>query len=229
MLLLAIDTAGPDCAVALACDDDIAPTILSRRVERMGRGHAERLMPMVEAALAEAGRSFADLDRIAVATGPGSFTGVRVGIAAARALALSLEIPAVGVGSFAALAVAILQDNSTGTAVAVLDAKRGEIYAHVQDIASGAVLVEAAAMRVEDLARMLDQAALPLLLTGGAASLLAGALADREARIVGTLESPDIAAVALLGLRAETASPPVPLYARGADAKPQAFKAVARA
>jgi tRNA threonylcarbamoyl adenosine modification protein YeaZ len=229
MLLLALDTAGPDCAVALACDDDIAPAILSRRVERMGRGHAERLMPMVEATLAEAGHAFDDLDRIAVTTGPGSFTGVRVGIAAARALALSLDIPAVGVGSLAALAVAILHDHSRGTAVAVLDAKRGEIYAHVQDIASGAVLVEAAAMRVEDVARMLDQAALPLLLTGGAAPLLAGALADREARIAGTLESPDIAAVALLGLRAETASPPVPLYARGADAKPQAAKAVARA
>ncbi len=229
MLLLALDTAGPDCAVALACDDDIAPAVLSRRVERMGRGHAECLMPMVEATLAEAGRSFDNLDRIAVTTGPGSFTGVRIGIAAARALALSLDIPAVGVGSLAALVLAILQDNSTGTAVAVLDAKRGEIYAHVQGIASGAVLVEAAAMRVENLARMLDQAALPLLLTGGAAPLLASALADREARIVGTLESPDIAAVALLGLRAETASPPVPLYARGADAKPQAAKAVALA
>ena len=229
MLLLAFDTGGPDCAVALAGDGGGPPAILASTIERLGRGHAERLMPMMEATLAEAGVPFADLDRIAVTTGPGSFTGVRVGIAAARALALSLDIPAVGVGSLAALAAPTLQDNSTGTAVAVLDAKRGEIYAHVQDIASRAVLVEAAAMRVGDLAKTLDQAALPLLLTGGAAPLLAGALEDREARIVGTLVSPDVAAVALLGLRAETASPPVPLYARGADAKPQAAKAVARA
>lgn len=229
MLLLAFDTAGPDCAVALAVDGGIAPAILASGAERLGRGHAERLMPMVEATLAEAARSFDELDRIAVTTGPGSFTGVRVGIAAARALALALDIPAVGVGSLRALALAILQNNSAGTAVAVLDAKRGEIYAHVEDIATGAVLVEAAAMRVEDLAKTLGQAALPLLLTGGAAPLLAGVLADRGARIVGTSESPDIAAVALLGLRAETASPPVPLYARGADAKPQAAKAVARA
>ena len=100
MLLLAIDTAGPDCAVALARSGAGGAEILVRASERIGRGHAERLMPMIEAALRRsASVDFADLDRIAVTTGPGSFTGVRVGIAAARGLALALDIPAVGVGS----------------------------------------------------------------------------------------------------------------------------------
>jgi tRNA threonylcarbamoyl adenosine modification protein YeaZ len=179
--------------------------------------------------LGDAGCSLVDLDRIAVTSGPGSFTGVRVGIAAARALALSLGIPAVGIASLAALLLDVLRSSSSGTAVAVLDARRGEIYARVQDVASGAVRVEATAMRIEDLATLLSRTPGPLLLSGAAAPLLAGVLADRETRIVGTLEAPDIAAVALLGLRAETTSPPIPLYARGADAKPQADKAVARA
>lgn len=229
MLLLAFDTAGPDCAVALASDRGDGPTILVRASERLGRGHAERLLPMIEAALAEAGFHFADLDRIAVTTGPGSFTGVRVGIAAARALALSLDIPAVGIGSLAALALDHAENAPKGTVAAVLDAKRGEVYARLQDAASGAVLVDATALPIGELAAKLEKTARPLLLCGAGAPLLAGLLADPEIRIVGTLESPEIAAVALLGMRADRASPPVPLYARGAGAKPQADKAVARA
>jgi tRNA threonylcarbamoyl adenosine modification protein YeaZ len=70
----------------------------------MGRGQAERLLPMLEEMLAEAGVGWADLDGLAVCTGPGNFTGLRVGVAAARGLALALDIPAVGVTRFEALA-----------------------------------------------------------------------------------------------------------------------------
>lgn len=229
MLLLAFDTAGPDCAVALARGEGGSPGLLARRSERIVRGHAERLMPMIESALDEAALTFADVDRIAVTTGPGSFTGVRVGVAAARALALALSVPAVGIGSLAALAHAAAPSDMHGTVAAVLDAKREELYALAQDIASGAVLVPATAMRVADLARRLERASPPLILTGAGAPQLAAALAGSELRIVGVAESPDIAAVARLGWAAETGSPPVPLYLRGADAKPQTGKAVARA
>ena len=111
----------------------------------------------------------------------------------------------------------------------MLDAKRGEVYAYVQDIASSAVLVEAAVLPIEDLATVLDQAARPVLLSGAGAPLVAAVLADPDMRVVGTSEAPDIETVAKLGLRARIASPPVPLYARAADAMPQAGKAVARA
>jgi tRNA threonylcarbamoyl adenosine modification protein YeaZ len=124
MLLLALDTAGPNCAVALASVRHAASFILASSAERLGRGHAERLLPMIEAILAETGRSFAELDRVAVATGPGGFTGVRVGTAVARALELTLSIQAVGVGSLAALAADGLHNIIKGTAVGVLDAKR---------------------------------------------------------------------------------------------------------
>lgn len=230
MLLLALDTAGPNCAVALAREGPAERlVILASTAERMGRGHSERLMPMIEATLAHAGIFFADLDRIAVTTGPGSFTGVRVGIAAARALALSLGLGAVGIGSLAALLADILEENTKGTAVAVLDARRNEVYVRVQDIATAVVLVEAAAMGVDELKAMLNKTAPPLILSGGAAPMIAGVLADADTRIAGTLEAPEIAAVAVLGISAEAVSPPVPIYARGADAKPHFGRATLHA
>lgn len=228
MFLLAIDTAGPDCSVALARSGPSGGEILIRASERIGRGHAERLMPMIEAALKDAQADFADLDRIAVTTGPGSFTGVRVGVAAARGLALALDIAAIGVGSLDALAHPVARSHNTGIVVAALDAKRGEIYALVRDLTSGTTLVEATAIRIDDLAVKLSHAGRPLLLTGAGAPIAAGALDEPETSIVGAAESPDIADVAALGLRADVEAPPVPLYARGADAKPQGDKALAR-
>ena len=228
MLLLAFDTAGPECAAALA--DGIvadAPRIVARRSERIGRGHAEALMPTIDAVLAEAGIDYADLQRIAVTMGPGSFTGVRVGIAAARALGLALDIPVVGVGTLQALGSATARSRSTGTAVATLDAKRGELYLYAQEIASGAVRLPATAMPIAAAADALRGSPEPLVLTGSGAPLLADALGGSDVTAAGTAESPEISDVALLGLAAAPGKPPAPLYLRGADAKPQADKSVA--
>lgn len=226
MLLLAIDTAGPNCAVALARGRPDRFDILARREERIGRGHAELLMPMIEAMLAEASLAFSDLDRIAVTAGPGSFTGVRVGIAAARGLALALNIPAVGVGSLAALALPFRHSEAKGTIVAAFDAKRGEVYAFAQDLVSGAVISEAAGVNPPEFRDLVGDASRPLILTGSGAPLLAAGLGEGE--IAGIADAPDIANIAALGLREETKGPPVPLYGRGADAKPQSDKAVLR-
>jgi tRNA threonylcarbamoyladenosine biosynthesis protein TsaB len=227
MFLLAIDTAGPDCAVALARSGPGGGEIVVRTSERIGRGHAELLMPMIEALLEGAGVGFPDLDRIAVTTGPGSFTGVRVGIAAARGLALALDIPAVGVNSLEALALPISQRKSAGTMMAALDAKRGEIYALARDLASGHTLIDATALRVEDIAHRLQQAPRPFFITGSGASIVADALGNRDVIIVGMTESPEIEDVATLGLTSENVAPPTPLYLRGSDAKPQGDKVVA--
>lgn len=97
--VLAIDTSADTCAVALLCGERHWS-----RVETMTRGHAEALIPMIEEVLAEAGAMPRDLDRIAVATGPGSFTGVRAGVAAARGMALGLGIPSIGVTRLEAIA-----------------------------------------------------------------------------------------------------------------------------
>lgn len=95
-MILVFDTAAEHCAVTLWCDG----VCLSETAEVMARGHAERLFPMIDEVLAAAGASFQDITRIGVSTGPGNFTGVRVGVAAARGLSLSLGAPAIGVDRF---------------------------------------------------------------------------------------------------------------------------------
>lgn len=228
MLVLAFDTAGPDCAVALVRGGPEGEDVIARACETLGRGHAERLLPMIDHVLGEAGRNYTDLDRIAVATGPGSFTGVRVGVAAARALALALDIPAVGVGSLEALACPVNRVRPSGTVIVALDARRGELYALARDIASGAVLFGPVASPVKGITARLSGCTPPFILTGGAAPVLRTALGDASIEVLGVAESPDIADVAWLGLHAGSSTPPLPIYARGADAKPQAGIAVAR-
>ncbi|SFR08286.1 tRNA (adenosine(37)-N6)-threonylcarbamoyltransferase complex dimerization subunit type 1 TsaB [Poseidonocella sedimentorum] len=95
-LLLGFDTSAAHCAAALLRGDDC----LASRAEPMKRGQAERLMPLLEELLAEAGCTWADLDGIGVGTGPGNFTGIRISVSAARGLALALDIPAIGVDLF---------------------------------------------------------------------------------------------------------------------------------
>ena len=92
MKTLAVDTALGACSVAITADGET----LAHHWVAMPRGHAEALAPMVEQAMAEAGFAFADLDRLAVTTGPGTFTGQRVGLAFMRGLRIALGKPLIG-------------------------------------------------------------------------------------------------------------------------------------
>jgi tRNA threonylcarbamoyladenosine biosynthesis protein TsaB len=92
-LILAFDTSAAHCAAALVSGE----RVIARRVEAMPKGQAERLLPMIEEMLAGAGLAWADLAALAVCTGPGNFTGTRIGVAAARGIALGLGVPAIGV------------------------------------------------------------------------------------------------------------------------------------
>lgn len=232
MLCLAFDTAGQDCSVAVARTDGQSSDVLARRTERIGRGHAEALMPMIEAVLAETDVALNDIAKLAVTTGPGSFTGVRVGLAAARGLALALDIPAIGVGSLDALARPLAAAAQNGTLVAALDARRNALYAQAQDLRSGARLIGACAIAPEALAQRLAMAEQPLILTGSGAPILAEALNAMPQRpafdIAGAAVNPEIDDVVALALTAPSSATPVPLYARAPDAKPQHEKAVAR-
>jgi len=93
MRILGLDTTGADCSVALV---DTAK-VLAYKSENIGRGHAERLAPMVAEVLDEAGLTAKDIDKIAVCTGPGSFTGLRVALAFAKGFALPRKLPVVGI------------------------------------------------------------------------------------------------------------------------------------
>ncbi|MBE0452687.1 tRNA (adenosine(37)-N6)-threonylcarbamoyltransferase complex dimerization subunit type 1 TsaB [Roseovarius autotrophicus] len=117
-LVLGFDTSAAHCAAALLAGD----RVLAWRAEEMGRGQAERLMPLLGAVLAEGGATWRDLARIGVGIGPGNFTGIRIAVAAARGLALSLEIPAIGVSTFDAIRA------SGGTGTPAVPAPRGMVH-----------------------------------------------------------------------------------------------------
>ena len=94
-VVLGFDTSAAHCAAALLRGD----AILAHRHEEMGKGQAERLFPLLEDLLSEAGLTWRDLHVIGVGIGPGNFTGIRIAVAAARGLALSLGIPAIGISA----------------------------------------------------------------------------------------------------------------------------------
>ena len=94
----------------------------------MMRGHAEALVPLIAAVMNEAGMAFAELDRIAVTIGPGSFTGLRVGVAAARGMALAAGKPAIGLTTFAALAAPFLEVDESRPLLVVIEARHDRVY-----------------------------------------------------------------------------------------------------
>jgi tRNA threonylcarbamoyladenosine biosynthesis protein TsaB len=137
--ILALDTATRATAAALASPDG---GLLQARDDPPAGSrprHATKLLVLAVGLLDEAGLGFADLDRIAVGVGPGTFTGLRIGIATARALARAGEIPLVGVSTLHSLALGALGASGyplDGAVAAVLDARRGEVFAAIWDAAS---------------------------------------------------------------------------------------------
>src|SRR5579862_9396341 len=118
MKILAVDTALGACSAALLENE----RVIAQRFVAMERGHAEALAPMVEEVMA--GHAFAALDRLAVTTGPGTFTGQRVGLAFMRGLRVGLKKPLIGITTLEAMAAATGADR----AAAIHDAKRDEAY-----------------------------------------------------------------------------------------------------
>ena len=222
MMILAIDSAANLCSAALY--DDAAGRVAGECVEDIGRGHAERMMAVIDAALAEGGSTLDRVDKIAVTIGPGSFTGIRVGVATARGLALALGVPAVGVTTLEALAAQALEPGGARPVMAVLDARRGEVFAQLfapegKPLSLPSSLTPEAAAE----AARLHGAAL----TGSGAAIVAG-LSGPDARVLGTTAAVDIRHVARIGAVRAPAAPPAPLYLRAPDAKPQADYAAAR-
>lgn len=196
-VLLAIDTAAPRLQLALLNGDNV-----EQLVEDMAQGQAERLFPAAGELLARTGRAYADLDRIAVTTGPGSFTGLRVGLSAARGLGLALDIPVLGIPSLLAIS---LSAPSGRPAVVLLDARRGEAY--FQRFAGPG--------HSSGRPRLLPMAEARARIAAGAS----------------VIEDPfvDIARLAAFAAHLDPALyPPDAAYVRGADAKPQEKFRVAR-
>jgi tRNA threonylcarbamoyl adenosine modification protein YeaZ len=191
--VLAFDTSAAHCAAALLLPGGRVLT----RLEPMEKGQAERLMPLLEDLLQEAGLGWSDLTRLAVGTGPGNFTGVRISVAAARGLALGLGIPAIGITRLEALAFGLPRPITV-----VEDARRGEVY--VQGF--GAETSEALLLDGSDLSHVLETSQLTGSAAGPAALPPAMPLAEAMARLAAARDLPQ--------------PRPAPFYLRGADAAP---------
>jgi tRNA threonylcarbamoyladenosine biosynthesis protein TsaB len=194
--LLAIDTAGPRLQLAVLVGERV-----DTLVEEMAQGQAERIFPAIDELFSRNGIGYRDLGRLAVTTGPGSFTGLRIGLSASRGLGLALGIPVIGVPTLFALSLAI----GCEPAAVLIDARRGESYFQ---LFSG-----------------------PGIPVGEPVLLASGDARNRVPPGAAVLTSPavDIVALARFAATADSGQfPPDASYVRAADAKPQQEFIVAR-
>ncbi|HEY1837529.1 MAG TPA: tRNA (adenosine(37)-N6)-threonylcarbamoyltransferase complex dimerization subunit type 1 TsaB [Rhizomicrobium sp.] len=208
MKILAVDTALGACSVALLD----GATILAHRFVAMDRGHAEALAPMTDEAMREAGLPFSALDRLAVTTGPGTFTGQRVGLAFMRGLRVALKKPLTGVTTLAAMAAQALAETNLARAAAVHDARREEFYVETVPGHGPQIL-----HREQAIEFLLAFAREPLALAGTGAPEMVEKIGNAT---LSSVRQPDARYVARLALAMpQTSEAPRPLYLRAPDAK----------
>jgi tRNA threonylcarbamoyladenosine biosynthesis protein TsaB len=220
MRVLAIDTALEACSAAVL--DIGQAAILASDTQIMVRGHAEALMPLIASVMSQASLTFGDIDRIAVTTGPGSFTGLRVGIAAARGFGLATSKPVVGITTLAALAAPYIAADDSIPIASVIDARHRHVYLQLFG-AGGRTLIPPRIVPLREAAHA--AAAASARLVGSGAAMIADEWPDDMGPppVVDERRAPDIDWVARLGAAADrTQSAPKPLYLRAPDAHPQA-------
>ena len=219
MRVLAIDTALAACSAAVLDTRHVA--VVASETLPMVRGHAEAIMPLIARVMDQAGVEFAAIDRIAVTTGPGSFTGLRVGISAARGIALAAGKPAVGLSTLAGFAAPHIAENDTSAVIAVIDARHEHVYMQVFGPGGRSVV----APRIAPLKEAVRAATSgPARIVGSGAELIAAhwPAGEPPPLLVEQLGAPDIGWIARLGAAAvEGHGPPKPLYLRAPDAQPQ--------
>ncbi|MFO1096775.1 MAG: tRNA (adenosine(37)-N6)-threonylcarbamoyltransferase complex dimerization subunit type 1 TsaB [Xanthobacteraceae bacterium] len=218
MRVLAIDTALAACSAALLDLD--RGGILAHQSRPMDRGHAEALMPTIAQVMSEAKMEFAEIDRIAVTIGPGSFTGIRVGVAAARGIALAAEKPIVALTTLAAFAAPHISADDTTPLLAAIDARNDQLYIQLIGRGGRAIIPP----RVAGLREAIRIASgTPTRIVGSGAGLIHAHWAGVPPPLfVESTPAPDIDWVARLGaVAAETTPHPKPMYLRSADARPQ--------
>lgn len=224
-MILGLDTATPATAAAVWAPD--GPSVEARDDPALGERpqHASRLLELVEQALREAGAGWEEVERIAVGVGPGGFTGLRHGIATARALAQGRGLPLVGVSSLEALARGAEDVAGDGAVLAVIDARRGEVFAAAWQGAEQ--LLEPVAIAPEDLAAKLGAGRLAGALAAGDGAVRFREQLERAGAAVPDDRSPAHRLSALQVCRLGAAGDVterdrlVPDYRREPDAKPQ--------
>lgn len=216
-ILLAIETAGSACSVAVGRGS----AVLAAERQAIRYGHGEALLPMIDRVVMAAGLPRSALDGIAVAVGPGGFTGIRVGLGAAQGIALALGARLVGVTSFDAVAAVL--PPGRGAALVALDSRRDDLYVQLFDRGSGLPLADPAAVLADDLGDHIGALAPhePLLIAGDMVEAAGAALSGRVAVEIAEGSAADacgVLAAALRQIEREPSDDPVrPLYLRPPD------------
>jgi tRNA threonylcarbamoyladenosine biosynthesis protein TsaB len=223
MNVLALDTCFDACSVAVARRLRSLTPSIAYASEAMSTGHAERLMPMIEMVMAEAGMTFNELQRIAIATGPGTFTGARIAVSAARALALATGATVVTVSSLELMAMNPFVETRGASVLAVAtDARRGEVYFQGFHPRTLKTLTEPLLLTIDAAANRLAGQVSVIAGSGAAAIATSVEQAGGSARAI----CPDLLpeAIDMLFLSSEwpKAANVAPLYLRPPDAKPPA-------
>jgi tRNA threonylcarbamoyladenosine biosynthesis protein TsaB len=223
MNILSFDTCFDACSAAAGRGLRSLTPAISFAFEPMQKGHAEQLLPMVQTVMSETNLEFAALDRIAVAFGPGTFTGTRICVSAARALALATGAEIVAISSLQLMAMSPFIPAAPTAHIAIAtDARRGEVYLEVFDRHSLKSIVAPQCVEIENAVRLLGMA--PIVIAGSGAEMLAHAA--RQSGVEATAILPDLLpdAFDLLFAAAELPVPASvrPLYLRAPDAKPPA-------
>lgn len=203
MLTLGLDTTGAYCTCALVDRE----RVLAQTSENIGRGHAERLAPMVQEVLGEANVKPSAIERVAVCTGPGSFTGLRVALAFAKGFALPRKIPVIGLSALEVMAAQI-DPHKENRVVSVMDVRRGQLCWAAYD-------------RCEEIqapvTQQFEDAKLAITKTGYGRLVGDGASLIGEESDILTVSGPALAW--LSQDRIPEDYPPDPLYSRPPDAK----------
>jgi tRNA threonylcarbamoyladenosine biosynthesis protein TsaB len=223
MLTLAIDTASDSCAVALWLGDG-GGRLCAERERPMSRGHGEALFGMVTQVLDEAAVSVHDIARFAAVSGPGTFTGLRIGLAAIRGLALALDADALAVSAFELIAAADQEAHGEcRPRIVAIDARRGELYVAVLD-RNGSFAAPPALLTPRAAGERLTPER-NLVIGSGAPALLLEAAARGLAAETRKIARPPARLLARLAATREPADfPPEPLYIRAPDAKTPASR-----
>ena len=167
MLLLAFETSAKAASVALTENGKL----LGESYQNTGMTHSQTLMVMAEDLLKASGKAVKDLSAIAVAEGPGSFTGVRIGVAAAKGLAWGAELPCFGISTLEAMAVSL--GAWQGYVCPVMDARRSQVYNALFYVNRGQLqrIREDRAIALSELAQELKELAEPIFLVGDGSEL----------------------------------------------------------
>ncbi|MBT3557213.1 MAG: tRNA (adenosine(37)-N6)-threonylcarbamoyltransferase complex dimerization subunit type 1 TsaB [Rhodospirillales bacterium] len=228
MKILALDTSTSACSAAFWSDG----VLQGDQFAEMARGQSEHLVPMIRSVLRDCSVTMQDMDMIAVSTGPGAFTGVRIGLATARGLALASGLPLRGVTSLEAVAHGVpadeRPDGGKGRGVlALIDSKRDDVFTQLFD-ADLSPMSEPQALSPDDVIRYCQKYNLEVTLAGDAAERmmdhgLSGAGVHARPSSSRHPQAAVIAAVASgRGLPTPDDASPAPLYLRPPDVKVRA-------